>query len=179
MHKIFNHKITGNVSYYVNRNDLDWGIANWMFCPETMPKLPFYFCDIPFDIPLANTDKLDNLTCDGQFINIQTPTIIQNLYILAFAEWADVYDNIELIYADDSIEKKEITVYDVITPYMWDFNINIETCTPAFTVRLSSREIGVIYVNKICMNKEKKLHKIHLPLNPLLHIFSITYEVTK
>lgn len=168
-----NHKVVGEIEEYQDRKDILWGAPHIMFQPASIPS-PCMCGQVPFVLQTGNADR-DNVLCEGQTIKI-SGLKKGSLYFLCFSEWTDVFEKLQIVYANDYIQIGELNAYNVITPYLWDYDIKIQTITPGFSFICSDGEIGMVYLNQIKTDAESPLREIRLPFNPLLHIFAITWE---
>jgi len=171
LREAFNHKMIGEPQDYQERSDIEWGSAECMFLPDSVPS-NYDYQGILFDLSAKNNFNADNIQCENQIIQVGLSNL-KFIYLLTFSEWIHVNEELQFRYEDGFTQTECITVFEG-DKAIWNTDIKKGTCERAFQVKISYGPNYWIYINKIQLKCSQKLTSILLPFNPGLHILAIT-----
>ncbi|WP_239616501.1 hypothetical protein [Cohnella mopanensis] len=185
-----NKKVCVDLSKLFNNKGVSWiglGIAgsfdhSGISVPgEILPDgITVTWCDIPFQFPKTSSIENDHICCEEQTIEVD-PNSYRQIYVAGFSLYGDYSDRVWIHYEDGSSEDKEFGLSDwysrteagnglkhseqvaMMIPYYYENGIKIQA-------------MRGIWIQRLLIDPNKKLHSIRLPDNPYMFIFAITAE---
>ena len=132
---------------------------------------------IPF---IFGYGKYDNLECGGQIIEINEH--VKNLHIIGFYYWGDSEEIIRIIYNDGEQEGIGVPFINWGLKSKYDWRIEClgrELVKSSLPMMASGSYCGTVFFHHICipLGKNKKVEKIVLPEDFMVHILAITIEI--
>ena len=132
------------------------------------------FYDLKFKFPGADKGKNNNIFLNGQIISLSNPENCVFLFVLGASAGGNFQEEMTIKYADGTEEKTLLDLSDWCGEAAYGEKPAVITnhrhcrggdCLPQ----------GNIWLQKIQLNKDKKLNAVILPKKPEMHIFSMTY----
>ena len=122
----------------------------------------------------------DNIVCLGQTLTINKKA--KRIHLLAISTWIDTVEFFDIVYDDKTVERIKIPFLNWIEIsgtncelYYYEKEENVTTVSQTVTTGYFKR-IVCFHHSYANLNANKKIKKIVLPDNLLIHIFAITLE---
>ncbi|RCX20094.1 hypothetical protein DFR58_102163 [Anaerobacterium chartisolvens] len=183
----FNHKLIAedNCSDMVKSRFDSYGISEpgrkerVLYSPRSLPNSLEHIKpnNILFIFPDSSIDKYDNISCEGEVI--YTPDLMcTSVCFLGLSDTSNLKDKVRLIFSDGSSGEIEILFYKWLQgENLYITDIKNEDCKIALKSIKDNASIGYIYSYEAKVPEDgKRLSCIVLPINPCLHILSITLK---
>lgn len=188
LEKEFNHKAILEESSQSENNGLaDQGVGRIksFFRSSNFPESHsvFHANNIPFLFPNKNEKVYDNIKCNGQKI-ILSKRYCSKVYFISFNDFIESDDIVELLFECDISETQSIKSLPWGKAGMYKDN-DFEFVNKFFKnyqcilqgKNTNEADVGCTLCSIDIANCNKELYAIQLPDNPILHIFSITFEL--
>ena len=125
-----------------------------------------YYNDLCFDI---NRDY-DNITCEGQEIEVNSEYIYNQILILGSSEWGEGYGYMEVVFSDDTEKRLLINFSDWFYSKLGDSSI--AWCGKAID-SFGNEVDRAIFCMRFSFDNKQKITKLKLPNVKNIHIFGI------
>jgi DNA-dependent RNA polymerase auxiliary subunit epsilon len=122
------------------------------------------------------THPYDNISCNGEELDINASGAVCTIELLLCAEWGDCEDSITIVYEDSTRNNCKIVVNDISNATVSDTNVS-HTIRVGSSRLCSGKEINSsVYLThtSVQVRPGSKIAKIKLPYNSNLHILAIT-----
>lgn len=157
----------------------DKNSKEYLYDPSTLPG-PLEIIkieNVPFTFPDTAVDKYDRIMCEEQLIRFPPAEYI-SLMALGTTDTVEFSEKAELYCGDKLVEQIELFFYsDWTGRFGWGYDYPNENCRPALFPKLNIGGAASIYYYKTDITCNRKdIDGIRLPMNPNMHIYSITLE---
>jgi hypothetical protein len=183
INKWLNHKSFGNTEDCQKVNGENIGVFNTLLNYKSIKLLEGINPDL---FKLSNKNGNDNINCRIK-INIDVDIKCNEIYFLSFSEWTEFSEEICITYQDGTKTKKpffipEFCQYDVdkngYLNGIWTNSWHKERkLVPYFLINRLEGHRGHFYIISVKVSEQTKhIINILLPINELIHIYSISYS---
>jgi hypothetical protein len=152
-------------------------VAKDMFDPKTLPPSSALINvdDVPHVFPDKLNFKYDNISCEGQTIDIPTGAY-RSIHILGLSHLGDHTEEAVLFFKGNVKKTVKISFIDWCYGMRWEYEKRWISFKPAIIGNDTFARSCSIYQCNIRFDFKGLLYGMRVPNNPCLHFFSITLK---
>ena len=128
---------------------------------------------VPFDVPVATSDRFDNIRCSAQLIPVP-PGSYDWIYLLCAAE-RRVEDEMALHFAGGAVDFEPLRVSDFwVAPAIFGETAAFTTTAMHYPYHVQRNVPATVWSQRVPVTRKGKLRLIRFPDNVAVHVLAMT-----